>query len=473
MPELLVFIDGKPAGEVTADRGPTAQFRYLPEYLRTPFATPLSLRAPLDTAAHEIGAWLDGLLPDNVEVRRRWAARHNAASTRPIDLLATVVGLDCAGAVQFRRVDGDESSRAHRDAEQSAGSSVATRDSGIEWLTEAEIAEWIRRARQDWSLWHGLGRHGEFSLGGAQAKCALHRVGDRWGSPYGDTPTTHILKPGLHDRNAGDLIEHVCLSAARRLGIDAAESEICRFGDERVIAVTRFDRQQNGNRWRRLHQEDLCQALGVPPDMKYQADGGPAPADITALFRQESTDWRDDIRRFLDALIFNWAIAGSDAHAKNYSVRLDRGLVRMTPLYDLISYLPYGDGLPHWKMQTAMKTGGRDYSLRKANTPRAWTRLADQLGLDVAETVEQARLMMERTPAAVADAIDAMSPEDRQPREVYDLNRLVKVRAADVLKEFGALPESRRSVMTEADLPDDAGEAPAETEPTGAGGLEA
>lgn len=125
----------------------------------------------------------------------------------------------------------------------------------------------------------------------------------------------------------------------------------------------------------------------------------------------------------------------------------------MTPLYDLISYLPYGDGLPHWKMQTAMKTGGRDYSLRKASTPRAWTRLADQMGLDAAETVEQARLMMERTPAAVADAIDVMSPEDRQPREVYDLNRLVKVRAADVLKEFHALPESRRSVMTEADLP--------------------
>ncbi|WP_430642419.1 HipA domain-containing protein [Bradyrhizobium sacchari] len=34
--------------------------------------------------------------------------------------------------------------------------------------------------------------------------------------------------------------------------------------------VERYDRRHDGKRWRRLHQEDFCQALGRPPAAKCQ-----------------------------------------------------------------------------------------------------------------------------------------------------------------------------------------------------------
>jgi serine/threonine-protein kinase HipA len=41
----------------------------------------------------------------------------------------------------------------------------------------------------------------------------------------------------------------------------------------------------------------------------------------------------DSIWRFADALIWNWLIAGTDAHAKNYSLLLAQDRVRFAPIY--------------------------------------------------------------------------------------------------------------------------------------------
>ena len=425
MADLLVFIDGAFAGEAVSAGRAHAEFRYDDSYLSRQFATPLSLQAPLGRQPHQIGTWLDGLLPDNPAVRRLWADRNQAASTSPADLLATPVGLDCAGSVQFLP-SGEERS-------------LPSRDSGVQWLSEDEIGEWVRSARDDWDRWHGLGEHGQFSLGGAQAKCALRRDGESWGAPYGDAPTTHILKPGLHGMEAAEVVEHVCLQAARRLGIAAAASEVCRFDGERVIAVERFDRSHGEGGWRRLHQEDLCQALGVAPDDKYQSDGGPSPADVFGLLDRESADRRSDAARFMDALIYNWAIAGTDAHAKNYSLSLDSGLVTLAPLYDVISVLPWSQGVPHWKQRTAMKIG-RDYTLRKADSKSAWVRLALSVGQDPAATLQRAEDILQRVPEAIAAAIDLLDPADRASAEIHSLERLVKRRSAEVLEWLASEP---------------------------------
>jgi len=93
--DLLAFLEGRFAGTITATWPGTAEFRYADTYLRDPRSTPLSLSAPLGRGAYEVERWLDGLLPDNVAVRRRWAARNEAPSARPVDLLGTPVGLDC------------------------------------------------------------------------------------------------------------------------------------------------------------------------------------------------------------------------------------------------------------------------------------------------------------------------------------------------------------------------------------------
>lgn len=75
--------------------------------------------------------------------------------------------------------------------------------------------------------------------------------------------------------------EMMTLRAARNMGCDVAEAEPQRIGDWDVLVSRRYDRAADGGMWRRLHQEDLCQALSVPPAKKYQhRDGGPGTARI-------------------------------------------------------------------------------------------------------------------------------------------------------------------------------------------------
>lgn len=423
MADLLVFVGGRLAGEIAAPAN-SVEFRYDGNYLRDPRNTPLSLSAPLGRETYEVGRWIDGLLPDNIEVRRRWAARSGAPSARPVDLLSTLIGLDCAGAVQFCG-PGNESA-------------LHSRYSGLEPQSERQIADWIRRARQDWSAWEGLGSRGQFSLAGAQAKCAVHWDGTRWSAPYGDIPTTHILKPGVANYTDAEVVEHVCLVAARRLGLEAAPTELMRFESERVVVVARFDRTWEGDTIRRRHQEDVCQALGLDPERKYQTLGGPAPHEITDLLRRESTNSRADVERFCDALIYNWAIAAPDAHAKNYSLVLDGSDVHLAPLYDVISFLPCAQS-DLLDLHTAMSFSG-DHSVRAMDTPTAWRVAAQAMGLDPDTTIDRAAEILRRTPSAISDAIDGLSGEDRSSRTLLPLQHSAQALADQVLERFTSAP---------------------------------
>src|SRR5690606_30993319 len=103
----------------------------------------------------------------------------------------------------------------------------------------------------------------------------------------------------------------------------SARSEVARFEDEVAIVIERYDRvplpdQPSGATPQlvRVHQEDMCQALSVLPTRKYQNEGGPGPEAIVSLLREHSSAAREDVRTFVDALTFNWLIAGTDAHAK-------------------------------------------------------------------------------------------------------------------------------------------------------------
>lgn len=94
--------------------------------------------------------------------------------------------------------------------------------------------------------------------------------------PYGNEPTTHLLKPGIAGFDGHAVNEHLCLATARLLGLRAARSQIVTFDDQTAVAVRRFDRFHREGAVVRVHQEDLCQALAVHPDDKYQSDGGPS-----------------------------------------------------------------------------------------------------------------------------------------------------------------------------------------------------
>jgi serine/threonine-protein kinase HipA len=259
------------------------------------------------------------------------------------------------------------------------------------------------------SAWH-LPGGGQFSLAGAQAKTALHRdaIAERWGDPSGVVPTTHILKPAIAGFDDHDLNEHLCLRAARLAGLRTASSGIRSFGGERAIVIERYDRR-SGPRGTvlRVHQEDVCQSLGVPPTAKYQNEGGPSPEQIVALIRRTvgpPAVAETEIDRFVDALALNWLIAGTDAHAKNYSLLVTARQVRLAPLYDIASILPYDDvHVP--KLRLAMRIG-TEYRLTGI-TGRHWADFAERNQLDpervIARVDELAAVLPSAFRKAVAD----------------------------------------------------------------------
>jgi serine/threonine-protein kinase HipA len=389
--ELIVLLGGQEIGRVRRHKRSGPTLTYDEAWRTSEDAYPLSLSMPLAAAEHGpnvVEAFLWGLLPDNEKVLERWAQKFHVSARNVFDLIANV-GEDCAGAVQFVPPDRLEA--------------VLSGNAGaVEWLDENAIAERLRTLREDHAAWRLPRDTGQFSLAGAQPKTALLLENGRWGIPSGRTPTTHILKPptGQFDGHAEN--EHICLALARALGMPVASSRVMRFADEIAIVVERYDRQRIGNEIVRVHQEDMCQALGVMPTRKYQNEGGPSILDIVTMLLTYSSHSNEDIETFIDATGFNWLIAGPDAHAKNYSLLLSSGpRVRLAPLYDVASILPYGNYDIH-KIKLSMKVGG-EYQLRQIGI-RQWRKLAREVRIDADGLVARLRAMTEQLPDEVSAA---------------------------------------------------------------------
>ena len=409
---LAVLLDDAVAGAITRLQGGRLRFDYDDDYRTRSGATPLSVSMSTSIRSHPaalISPWLWGLLPDNSRVLERWSRQFHTA-TKPFSLLSTPIGHDCAGAVRFASPD---------EALQALGA-----PGYVTWLTEEEVAQRLRDLREDSTAWLGREFTGQFSLAGAQAKTALFFEDDRWGVPTGAAATSHILKPAVAGLDDHDLNEHLCLDAARRAGLVVARTRVARFANESAIVVDRYDRRLVGGQLVRVHQEDVCQALNVHPDHKYQRDGGPGPRDVANLLRNVMAPRAADsgVWRFFDALAWNWLIAGTDAHAKNYSLLLAGGDVQLAPLYDIASALPYG--MHERKLRFAMKIGGDYRVYPERNT---WDKAAQELGLNADRALERVVALAERTPDAFADAANA--------DEVAALDRPLAPRLVDLVAD--------------------------------------
>ncbi len=388
---LVVVADRRIMGEIRRDRRGRLTFVYDDRWRSMDAAYPLSLSMPLVVAEHEharIEPWLWGLLPDNEAILARWGQRFHVSPRNAFALLGAV-GEDCPGAIQLVRPD-------------RVDDVLQDDDQKIEWLTEADIAERLRVLRQDQAAWRMAHDAGQFSLSGAQPKTALLFDGQRWGVPSGSTPTTHILKPPMHGLDGHAENEHLCLALARALGLPAARSEVRRFAGEPTIIVERYDRARLPGSVRRLHQEDMCQVLGLPPTKKYQNEGGPGCAELSEAIRTHSGEPGEDAWTFARAIMLNWIIGGTDAHAKNFSMLIGAsGRARLAPLYDMASTLPYSFDPRRLKM--AARIGGK-YLLEEVCS-RHWAKFATEVRLPPAEVLGMGKGMAETLPAAFGETV--------------------------------------------------------------------
>lgn len=287
-------------------------------------AIPLSLSLPLSSRTHsgpQVANFIDNLLPDNPEVRQRWATDAGLDTVEPFFLLE-VYGEDVAGAASFRKAGAPE-----------------TR--GKKPSTDADIAERIRLLREDETAWHDGTEPplGQFSLGGVQTKFSLARHDDKWFESTGADASTHLFKPQVTGVRDGELIEYLIMRTASNLGLPSANVELFDHGGQHSLVVERFDRQLDNDGIVRLHQEDVLQALGEPRLRKYQTNNGPGIDNIAELLKKFADQASRE--RYAAMLLFSWLVLSTDGHAKNCSIFIEPDGAKLTPLYDASSVIPY------------------------------------------------------------------------------------------------------------------------------------
>jgi serine/threonine-protein kinase HipA len=373
---LNVFLNSRLVGQLRRETSGAVSFQYDPAWLDWESALPVSLSLPIREQPYigaPVLAVFENLLPDNDRLRRQIAARARAESADAYSLLAAI-GHDCVGALQFLPGDSQPAPAGTIDAVP---------------VSEREITDLLDNLA---TAPLGITEDESFriSIAGAQEKTALLRWNARWYKPRGTTATTHIFKPSIGklpngvDLTASVENEYLCLKILRELGLPATNADMGTFGDRRVLIVERFDRLwTKDKRLLRLPQEDCCQALSVPPNLKYESDGGPGIPGIVRLLRG-SDEAVSDQRSFLKANIVFWLVGATDGHAKNFSVFLSPGgRFRMTPLYDVISAQPSVDSKQIlWKQfRLAMAFGTKPHYQIRQIAPRHFLETAAKAGV--------------------------------------------------------------------------------------------
>lgn len=396
-PKVLdVYLDGVFIGQAEQSPQGALSFTYDDEYRQQSDATPLSLSMPLAVQRHgnkSVRAFLDGLLPDSEPARARWATTYRVSARNPFALLAHV-GRDAAGAVQILPAGDESSDAAHRFGD-------------IEWLEGDDFVTLAREIAEHGQSWDPGRFGGRWSLAGAQPKIALFRDPEtgQYGIPLDSTPTNCIVKPSFDRYSRHHVNEAMCLIAAHEVGLLTAEVSLLDVADVQALVSHRYDRilREDGH-WSRVHQEDMCQALSVPPDLKYQSQGGPGVADIGELLQRFPLQDREiSAERFLKALAFNVLIGGTDAHAKNYSLILIGSRAQFAPLYDVASAACY----PQFeRLRSPMNIGRHEKFLDVVDDD--WKRVAKRLGVRPEQAVAWVEELRAEVPAAFERAIEQL-----------------------------------------------------------------
>lgn len=330
--------------------------------------------------------------------------------------LLAAIGRDCAGALVIVDPRGDRAERAP----------------GVDWLTEDQLEHAIAELPRD-PLRFDPDEDIRISLAGAQDKLAVVAEGGRIGLPVGEQASTHIVKAGLERFESTPSNEAFCLALARSLGLEAPSAEVHQVGSHEVLMIERYDRARDNGRVERVHQEDFCQALGIPARAKYEEHGGPGIADVVELLRQACDAPAPEVLRFLDAVFLNLLIGNHDAHGKNFSLLYSRSrpLVRMAPLYDLLCTPIYGIGrtLP-------MRIGHERRPERVGAT--AVRRLAEEAGVGAAQLRARVRALAASAPNAAREVASSAAELGIDASIAERIEAVVNHRAVDLHRHLGS-----------------------------------
>ncbi|MBT9588049.1 HipA domain-containing protein [bacterium] len=377
---LQCLMNGEPVGSWQLNANHQDQFLYQSSWLQLPGSRPLSLSMPMRGPAYRGGvvtSFFDNLLPDLPAMRTRLAARLGVKSSAPWDILSEL-GRDCAGAIQLIP---EHIPRAPQ------------RVSGVPLRPET-LGKFLKIVPRT-PILRCLRHHFRVALAGVQEKTALLFYQGQWRMPTHSTPTTHIFKLD----NAEN--EYLCQLILKAYGIPTVNSQLHSVG---ALAVERFDRRwsSDGTRLLRIPTEDMCQALAVPSQQRYQRDGGPGIKQIMDLLLGSAQANQDRLDFFRTQIVY-WLLAALDGHAKNFSIFVEAGgRFRLAPRYDVVS------SYPNANQDMAMAVDGQ-YAWDQI-TPQHWLNQARACKLK-GQVLPMIRQLVEQTPQVIA-SVRAQLPWD-------------------------------------------------------------
>lgn len=416
MKELEVYLEISGelvlVGEICGNSYLDAFFVYNEEYLHKEGARAISFSLPLKNepfSALETKIFFEGLLPEGFS--RRAVASHAKVSEDDYLAILESLGRECLGALLI--INKGES--------WDKGEYVR--------LSEAEVA---KLAAEGATKSTEILTETHLSLTGASGKVGLYydETEKAWYLPKGVMASTHIVKQSHVRLERIVLNEYFCINVAKKLGIEVTETFIVNIGDgkdsEVLFATKRYDRKMDnscnhvGNFAcpKRLHQEDFCQALGIPASKKYEHGNQEYMKMMFELIRRVSTNPLEDQLKLWDMIVVNYLLGNTDCHIKNYSLLYSENLksVRLAPAYDIVCTVLY-----QTTKQMSFAIGG-EFDITRINREN-FKKAASEVGVGTKKAMERFDRLSEEFGKVVNDVVTEMREQGfsgvEMLREVY------------------------------------------------------
>lgn len=288
------------------------QFRYVPDYLDHPEATPLDPihlpLSPVNFDANRPAAGVHGVFEDSLPDdwgRRILARRYRLGRNeqRVPHLLARLGGQGMGGL------------------SYGAGDVAPPKPKGVEGRFLEDLQQQARTfeenatsADEEMALLFQAGS----SPGGARPKALVNDHGRACLAKFAS----------LKDRFDVVALEAATMELARRAGVNAAPSRLVSCGSKRILLVERFDLDaDSGRRCHMISLQTLLSAEG------YYTAGY---ADIAGVIRRVANDPARDLIRLFRQLLFNVMAGNTDDHLKNFCMLFDGREWSLSPAFDLV-----------------------------------------------------------------------------------------------------------------------------------------
>ena len=378
---LNVWFDGyeNPIGQLNQYEDESLGFEYQKDYVARPEAVPISLSLPL--AGIKFGdfqtrTFFGNLIPEGGQAYT--LSGHFRIPSNDVFAFLQRMGTDCAGALTCLPTGKRPASMTSKLSEDYVP------------LGEPRLAAAVRRLQEGISTDEDL--ISKTLLSGTQEKIGLVYDGQerKFLIPKRGSyaPTTHILKVPRNTSSSIAAAEFNLLKLARKLGLKVVNSELMNIGGIDVLLVQRFDRRMdNDGCVRRIHQEDIAQACGLPSPLKYERYGLGDRKFTADKFREvlaQTYTAEAYLKEVFLLTVFNLAVGNTDYHAKNHALIYGQNVApELAPAYDLVP-TDFASGVTP---ELAFKIGRASQfeDIRRTD----WLSLAGSLGFNSLDQVDE------------------------------------------------------------------------------------